>query len=211
MVTAVPITAMFSGSAESYLKTIGFDSIVADTRCIADFPLQVYCHNIGHADTVEWKLPVNNPDQVFDTIEKYVSLDSTCNLVIEARNSIPFSMGLSINLLDSNMNLVYENVLNGLQEIRGASLKMSDMVDSYISDEYGRTLITIPVDFQLLKQLRNTRHISYRIHLNSSTDGAQEETPTVAIRSTDKVDLRARIVMSPHIHFSFNTNKNISK
>ncbi len=211
MVTAVPITAMFSGSAESYLKTIGFDSIVADTRCIADFPLQVYCHNIGHADTVEWKLPVNNPDQVFDTIEKYVSLDSTCSLVIEARNSIPFSMGLSINLLDSNMNLVYENVLNGLQEIRGASLKMSDMVDSYISDEYGRTLITIPVDFRLLKQLRNTRHISYRIHLNSSTDGAQEETPTVAIRSTDKVDLRARIVMSPHIHFSFNTNKNISK
>ena len=211
MVTAVPTNDWFSGNAESYLKTIGFDSITADTRCIADFPLQIYCRNIGHTDTVEWRLPATESNQIFDTIEKYISLDSACSLVIEARNHIPLTMGVSLSLLDSNMNLLADNLLNGAQEIRGARLKLSEAVDSYVSIGYSKSLITIPVDFQLLKKLRDTRYISYKLKMNSSTEGASEENPTVTIQSMDKVELRARLVMSPHIHFSFNTDNIISK
>jgi len=202
LITAVPTSRILEGSVENYLKSIGFDSIVADTRCIADFPLQIHCNDISHGDTLEWQLPADISDSVLNQVEQYLTLDSTSYLVIEARNHIPLSFNLNLSLMDSNMAPLADNILNGEQVIQGAKLRLSEIIDSYVADDYSRTCISIPIDSELLHDLKNTRFLGYRIGLSTSTAGATGEMPTVAVLGKDKIDFRIRVVLAPHVHFS---------
>lgn len=199
---AMPKTFWYTGGGEAYLKSIGFDSVTVDTRCMADFPLQIYCQNITRTDTIEWNLPIDISDSVLNEVERYLTLDSTSCIVIEARNNIPLTFLMNLSLLDTNMVSLTEDLLNGDQLILGGQLVESPILDSYVSGGYSRSCITVPIDFTLLKKLRQTRYLSYRISLSSSTIGALEEHPTVAVQGKDKIELRARVVLAPHVHFA---------
>jgi len=202
LVTAIPIENMFSDSGEEYLKSIGFDSITADTRCIAEFPMQFHCKNINHSDTVEWSLPFEVADSILNEVERYLTLDSTSYIVLEARNMIPLTLKMNLALLDSNRASLTDDLLHGEQIIQGAKLSESELLESYVASESSRTCITIPIDFALLKNLKKTRHLAYRVAADSSTEGTDEALPTVSIQGQDSIELRARVVLAPHVHFS---------
>ena len=63
-------------------------------------------------------------------------------------------------------------------------------------------MIRIPIDMQLLHNLRKTRKLRYLIGLNSSTLNNGGDRPTISIREFDKLELKAYIVVAPHIHIA---------
>lgn len=205
MTTTIPLGDWYEGSAEPYIRSIGIDSVISTTFFASSFPLQLYCNNIEYADTAEWKPSESMPnDSIMKEIERYLTLDSTSCLILESRNYIPISPYADITLLDSNMNILYEHLLGSNNKIAGAPIKPIDNFASYISNGYTESSITIPIDWELFKNLKNTHYIKYSLKFSTSTLGTHEKYPTVAIDKDDRIELQARIVLAPHVHFATN-------
>ena len=84
----------------------------------------------------------------------------------------------------------------------GAPICPSEILPSYVSNGYTKSRIVVPIDMQLLHNLRKTRKLRYLIGLNSSTLNNGGDRPTISIREFDKLELKAYIVVAPHIHIA---------
>lgn len=199
----IPVDQWITHDSITYINEIGVDSIVADIRAYADFPLQVYCKDIEYVDTayvnMNWGA---NADSVLDRIERMMKLDSTSCIVVEAKNWLPISMHLNISLLDSNMNNLRAELFASDSMIAGAPLKMHPFSSSYVSSGYTKSRIVSPISWELLHDLRKTRALRYSIGASTSTNGANVPHPKVSVQGNDKLELKAYVVVAPHVHLA---------
>ena len=199
----IPVDQWITHDSITYINEIGVDSIVADIRAYADFPLQVYCKDIEYVDTayvnMNWGA---NADSVLDRIERMMKLDSTSGIVVEAKNWLPISMHLNISLLDSNMNNLRAELFASDSMIAGAPLKMHPFSSSYVSSGYTKSRIVSPISWELLHDLRKTRALRYSIGASTSTNGANVPHPKVSVQGNDKLELKAYVVVAPHVHLA---------
>ena len=202
MVTVIPKGVGFGDEVIEFMQSIGVDSVTVDTRCWTESPLQMYCHNVRHEDTVEWQMPQSFSDSVLDEVERYMTLDSTSCLVIEAKNYLPLSLKLNLALLGQDTYPLTDFLLQGNDVIAGAPLRQLPDHDSYASNGYAKSTLAIPIDNELLQQLRQTHFVHFFLEMNTTTHTTSERQPTVAIFGSDHVDIRAKVVLAPHVHFS---------
>lgn len=202
MTTAIPLGDWYEGSAEPYFRSLGLDSVIANTYCSAAFPLQLYCNEMEFSDTASWQPAGSLPnDSIMHEIERYLTLDSSSYLVLDCRNYIPLTTYMNILLLDSNMHTLSSPLLSTNNTMAGAPIRLMERSESYQSDGFTKSNIILPIDWQLYEQLKQTRFIRYTLKFSTSTLGARESYPTVAIHKDDRLELRARVVLAPHIHF----------
>ena len=202
MKIAIPVGQWTTTDPIEYLNSIGVDSVTADINSYADFPLQIYCKDVSFIDTVDLNMPINDIDSVLNEVERYLTLDTTSCIVIEAKNYIPISLTLNAMLLDSNMTAVSKQILPSDSIIYGAPLRPMENNTSYVSNGFTKSRIVVPIDMQMLHNLRKTRYLQYSFNLSTSTLNTHEERPTISIREYDKLDMKAYIVVAPHIHIA---------
>ena len=199
---AIPVGQWTTDDPIEYLNQIGVDSVTADIHAHADFPLQMHCDDAIYMDTadIEWNL--NDFDSVLNEVDRHMTLDTTSCIVLQAKNYIPMSVHINAMLLDSNNNVLTRQILQKDSVVYGAPICPSEILPSYVSNGYTKSRIVVPIDMQLLHNLRKTRKLRYLIGLNSSTLSNGGGRPTISIREFDKLELKAYIVVAPHIHIA---------
>ena len=111
-------------------------------------------------------------------------------------------MHLNISLLDSNMNNLRAELFASDSMIAGAPLKMHPFSSSYVSSGYTKSRIVSPISWELLHDLRKTRALRYSIGASTSTNGANVPHPKVSVQGNDKLELKAYVVVAPHVHLA---------
>lgn len=199
---AIPVGEWTTDDPIEYLNRIGVDSVTASIHSHADFPLQIYCKDVTYSDTADFELQFGNADSVLDEVERYMTLDTMSCIVIEAKNYIPLELRLNGMLLDSNMAALSAPLLVHDSVVQGAPVRPLPNYTSYVSNGYTKSRLVLPIDMQLLSSLRKARHLQYTLQLSSSARNAAEERPSISIRKDDKLELKAYIVVAPHVHIA---------
>ena len=207
MTTVMPSDNWDSTYMHLLLHEIGLDSITLSTNCNLDVPMQLWCDNRIYEDTIEWTLPASIADSVLDEVERFLNLDSTSYIVIEANNSLPASLKLNLALLGHDTYRLSDNILPESAEIKEAPVRYLPATDTYASSGFAHSSFVIPIDNRLLKMLRETYYLHYRVSFNTSKIGTTGEFPHVTVFDTNRIDLEAKVVLAPHIHFSSDSIK----
>ena len=207
MTTVMPSDNWDSTYMHLLLHEIGLDSITLSTNCNLDVPMQLWSENRIYEDTIEWTLPASIADSVLDEVERFLNLDSTSYIVIEANNSLPASLKLNLALLGHDTYRLSDNILPESAEIKEPPVRYLPATDTYASSGFAHSSFVIPIDNRLLKMLRETYYLHYRVAFNTSKIGTTGEFPHVTVFDTNRIDLEAKVVLAPHIHFSSDSIK----
>jgi len=200
---AIPLDVWIAhDSISTGLDAIGLNRVDATIATKLDFPLQFYCTDFDYTDyTVD--VNMDGLKSILDKIHKYATLnDSSSYMVFEGKNYIPLTIKLNASVLDSNSNVLIEQIFPSDSTLWGAPLTLAENSTSYVSDGYTTTRVVMPIDDNMLETLTQMRHMRYKVKFSTSTLNAPVAKPTVMVRKDDVIDLRAYIVLSPHIPLS---------
>lgn len=200
---AIPIDQWELLDPDHAFDSLGVDSITSVVNAFADFPLQLYCRDISYTDTIPIDLPMDDIDTILNEVERYLTLDSTSCIIIETQNHLPLNLHLNTLFLDENMHPVTRPLFASDSIVYGAPLvPLGGESFSYVSGGSTKSRIVVPITLQLAKDLRRARHMQFSLGGSTSTLGAQGSQPTIVVRGQDKVDLKAYIVLAPHVHLA---------
>lgn len=195
---------------DNYLDSLGVDSLVATIVADFNFPVNCSYRNIEYQDTTDLDLSETIGAEL-DTIEKYLTLNDHDNYIaFKAKNQIPIDMILNATLLDQNKQPIVTLFDEEHNTIHGAPIRPLAGTELWVSAGEKESSFKIPISFDLLKKMRDTRYVVFHIGSNTSTEGATNQHPSVAIQSQDKLDLRTYVVLSPHLSFSTSVDNPIN-
>ena len=159
--------------------SLGVNAVDIDANIKVSFPISTYINNLGYETDISFS-------SSFDPQE--LSIDSSA-LYIECDNSIPLALQLRCQLKDES-DIVLGDLLNPI-------------VTTLAAPGSKKTTIEIPVTRDIFDKLQKTK----KIHLNAMLNTADLNPPArvkVAVRATDKLDLRIYAKVQPSYNFSFN-------
>jgi len=200
---AIPLAAWIThDSTSNGLEAIGLNRVDANIATKLDFPLQFYCTDFDYTDyTVD--VDMGNMQSIIDKIHEYGTLnDSSSYMVFEGKNYIPLTIKINAAILDSNNNVIMDQIFPSDSTLYGAPLRLAENSTSYVSDGYTTSRVVLPIDNNMLEKLTQMRHLRYKVNFSTSTLNAPVPKPTVMVRKDDVIDLRAYIVLSPHFSLS---------
>lgn len=201
----VPISEIASG-ADSYLNSLAVDSIRATMDAQVDFPMQFNCHNLVYNDTLE--MDDSKLDSLLTKVEENLTLnDSASYLVIESKNEIPVTFSVNASLLGAQGEVVMAQLFANDSALAAAPIRPNDNRQTYVSAGATKSRLVIPIDMPMLHKLSKSRMLSYRLTATSANHsaGSKAESPMVELRQQDILNLRAYVVVSPHVHLSLST------
>lgn len=198
---AIPADQLADDALGRYIDSLGIDSIAATIQTNVDIPMQMYCEDLTYSDTIE--LNLQQMDTLLNQVEDYMTLrDSLSYFVIEASNYIPLEMKINGMLMDANYNVLQDKLFDTDSALVGAPVKKHGQLDLYESDGYSQSRLVLPIGWTMLRKLSRTKYMKFMISASSSTRGAQEAKPKVAVKKDDRLDLRAYVVVAPHVSLS---------
>lgn len=201
----VPMSAMQT-DADAFMRSLSVDSIVASMDAQVDFPMQFNCHNLVYNDTLD--VDASALDSLLFKVEENLTLnDSASYLVIESKNEIPVAFSVNATLLGAQGEVVMRRLFDVDSTLAAAPIAPNAGKQNYISDGYAKSRLVIPIDMPMLHNLSRTRMLSYRLTASTAQQmpAGKVEKPIIEVRQKDKLDLRAYVVVSPHVHLSLST------
>lgn len=191
--------------------TLGALDIDADIH--ADIPLK--CHVANLKQTVDVNFNVNDflggsgegedANRLADAINFGVDEGS---LVVEVVNAMPLDVDLNFTV-DSNGLLPY-TLMQAPRKVAGARMQRNG--DSYYSQDTTHTVLDIPLNSEVMSAVRRANQMHVVANVNSGTNtmpgAALDPTVPVAVRNTDKMQLRLYIKAKTNINVDLSVKNN---
>lgn len=198
---AVPL-AQWNEMGLGNVDSLGVDSISADIHTQVSIPMRFHCDDIRYVD--EQPIDLSDlGDDWMDIVEEglSVSLSDTSYLVLDVNNYIPLSLGFNFQLIDSLGNELTGRVLAQDSMLRGAPVREIGNTYIYESAGYTKSRLSLPITRTLLGQLGKARSIRLFFAGTTSNKVSKGERPLVIMRGKDKLEMRAHVLVRPHVHF----------
>lgn len=191
---AIPLDQWITNEEWLNLDDIGVDSVTAEIHTNIEMPLTFASSQFSIDDTMNVNLA--KLDSSLAQIRGYVNLGNNEGnyLALAIDNGLPVGISFGAALLDESGNPITDLTHNDTI-LKPASIMPSADGSTYIAKEPGKSIIKLSLNQSLLDNLAKTRSIGFHIEMQT-TDGA-----IVSILPENKVDVRAYIVVSPHVSF----------
>lgn len=208
----LPAEQILPGSTfQEQIRNIGVDSIVADIHTQIDIPLNFASSDLTYTDTLD--IDLSNIEECLNGIASdtlrgdyyTVSLnDTNCYLYVTVGNGLPLELGLDISFLDQNGASILSTAAETTHTLAPAPVEpLAGHHNTYIATGEVPSHFRIPLSLERLHTLSDTRRICYSVNLNTNNPRPpMGEECYVAIRSDDRVNVRAYIMLSPHADIS---------
>lgn len=188
------------------IDSLGVDSIAATFETLVDFPLRLNCQDIRFNDTIP--LALHQLDSLLNAAEDYLTLnDSMSYLVIEAKNYIPLNFGVNSQLLDASQIALVQHLLPSDSLLVGAPIKHVEGQNEWVADGCAVSRIVLPIDMPMLHNLAQSKYINFAITTSTSAPNSDASRPIVTMNGHDKLELRAYLVVAPHLQLSIPVSK----
>ncbi len=180
-----------------------------DVNAYAEFPFDIKIKRLPYAFTIDLKsdsLPRLDIQQTLDSIARGLSVDlSDAKLTLAFDNAIPAKFNMATYLIDANGSIIGDTLIH--DTILAAAPVRSDGAGHYVSNGSTRTVVTVKLDEQRLRDLSATRKIGFNFAM--ATDNGSNN---VSIRRDDYLYLKAFIMVHPQANIDIPlTNQGLIK
>lgn len=167
--------------------------IAYDATMHAEFPFDIQINSLPYNFTINLNgdsIATFDIQQTLDSIGRGLSVNlNDAKLSLAFDNHIPADINISVHLLDANGDTIGDALI---RDTRIASAQLTtDVMGNTVSSSATRSVVVAPINEQRLKDIKNTKKISFGLKL--ATGG----TSTVRIRRTDFLFIKAFIMVHP--------------
>jgi hypothetical protein len=175
--------------------SIGITSVDVTGDIKVRFPISAYINDLNYDAQIDFSPSFQLGQLSIDTSMIY----------LECNNSIPLSLLLRAQLLDSTDAPLCDLLDPILTEVAGADVAINPVTNLYSSVGPNRTLVQIPVTAPVFDALLKTKKIQLTATLNTTTTGDPIRN-RVAVQASDKLDLRVWAKLTPSYNLDIDIN-----
>ena len=186
-----------SGITESdfVVDSLGINSVDITADIKVRFPMTAYINNLDYETDIDFA-----PSFSF----RNLTIDSSM-LWLKCDNSIPLSLLLRAQLVDSNNVILCDLLDPALTEVAGADVTYNSAINMYVSSNPKETLVSIPVTESVFNALLRTKKIRLKATLNTSATNNTTQN-RVAIQASDRLQLLLTAKVKPSYDLNINLN-----
>ncbi len=188
-----------SGISESdfVVDSLGINSVDINADIKVRFPMTAYINNLDYETDIDFA-----PSFSF----RNLTIDSSM-LMLKCDNSIPLSLLLRAQLVDSNDVVLCDLLDPIMTEVEGADVTYNSSINMYVSTNPKETLVRIPVTASVYNALLKTQKIRLKATLNTSATNNTTQN-RVAIQASDKLKLLLTAKIKPSYELDINLENN---
>ena len=165
-----------------------------DVNAYAEFPFDIKINRLPYSYNIKFpgdSLPSLDFQQTLDSIARGLSVDvSDAKLSLAFDNGIPMNIDIAAFFKDANGNIIGDTLITNTT-LTSAPLT-SDGAGHYIANGSTRTVVTVRLDEQRLRDMKNARSLGFKFAI-ATNNGSNN----VSVKRYDFLAIKAYVMVHP--------------